>query len=329
MKKRILVVGTGGSIAMRPAHSLDLVDYGGRGAPRSVAEMLSLLPEAEDAADLQAVDFSAKASEAVNPADWIDWSRRLSELTSGGSPPDGVVILHGTSTLEETAWFLDLTMPRNIPIVATGAMRPLGTMGSDAGRNLLDAIRAAADSAAAGQGVLVVANGEIHSARDVAKASTYDLNAFESGRRGRLGTVDADGLVRLVRSSRRRAAPFEAPDPYRLPRIDIVFAYAGADGCAVDAATQAESRGIVLAGLAPGTCAPEQWAALARAESQGLAVVMCSRGGQGRVIDSQAMRAQGFIAGNDLSPQKARVLLMLCIANGADSGQIREHFASA
>ncbi len=327
MRKRILVVGTGGSIAMHAAHSLDVIDYGRSGAVLSVADMLALVPEAAEIADLQTADFAAKASEAVGPADWMEWARRLDAMLRGHAAPDGVVIVHGTSNLEETAWFLDLALAQGMPIVATGAMRPFGTVGSDAGRNLLDAIRVAATPAAVGQGVLVVANGEIHGARDVTKTSTYALNAFQSGPRSPLGSVDADGAVRIASASRRHEARFDLSGAVELPRTDIVIAYAGADGCATDALTAAGSRGIVVAGLAPGTCAPDQWAALARSAAKGVAIVICSRAGHGRVLATQAMREQGFIAGNDLTPQKARILLMLCLASGDGYAQIHRRFA--
>ena len=166
----------------------------------------------------------------------------------------GFVITHGTATLEETAYFLHLALKTDKPVVLVGAQRPASALSTDAGMNLLGAIRVASAEAARGLGVLVVLNDEIQSAREVTKTSTYRLQTFRSPDFGALGHIDGDG-VHIYRHPMRRHAPdteFDVSKLDGLPRVDIAYSYAGADGTVVDALVAAGARGIVSAGLAPG-----------------------------------------------------------------------------
>jgi L-asparaginase len=324
-RKRIAVVGTGGSIATWARSAFDLVDYGRYGEVLPIDVLLHRFPEVGEVADLAPVDLSAVHSEAIGPNEWREFARALESLSLDPSM-DGIVLVHGTSSLEETAWFLDLVLRLDIPVVLVGAQRPPNGLGTDAGANLVDAVRAASDLRVAELGVVAVVQGEIHTARDVSKASTYRLNAFDSGELGPLGFVDPNGDVVLYRVPYRRPTAFALSKISRLPRVDIVTAYAGADGVAIDAALRAGAQGIVVAGMAPGICASGQLEALKRARGQGVCVVFSTHNGRGRVVRSAYLMESGFCAADNLTPEKARILLMLCLATGEDEDGIRDRF---
>jgi L-asparaginase len=193
--------------------------------------------------------------------------------------------------------------------------------------NLVNALRVAGSPEARGKGVLVVLNDEVHAARDVVKTSTYRLQTFRSADFGALGHADGDGVYFYRAPSRAHMpdTPFAALDLTTLPRVDIVYSYAGADGALVDAAVAAGARGVVSAGFAPGSPTPEQRAAFERAAKSGIVVVQCSRA-TGRVAPRRRLRESGIVAGGDLSPQKARILLMLALSATTDIAMIQEAF---
>jgi L-asparaginase len=240
------------------------------------------------------------------------------------------VIPHGTATLEETGFFLNLTLAVAQPVVLVGAQRPASALGTDAGMNLVNALRVAGSHEARGKGVLAVLNDEIHAARDVVKTSTYRVQTFRSLDFGALGHVDGDG-VHFYRSPSRKHMPdtqFAASDVGALPRVDIIYSYAGADGALVDAAVTAGARGIVSAGFAPGSPTPQQRIAFERAAKSGVVVVQCSRAASGRVAPRRRLRESGIVAGEDLSPQKARILLMLALSTSSNIATIQEAFST-
>ena len=196
--------------------------------------------------------------------------------------------------------------------------------------NLVNALRVAGSSEARGKGVLAVLNDEIHAARDVVKTSTYRLQTFRSLDYGALGHVDGDGVHFYRAPSRPHMpeTPFARLDPAALPRVDIVYSYAGADGALVDAAVAAGARGIVSAGFAPGSPTPAQRAAFERAARSGVVVVQCSRAASGRVAPRRRLRESGIVAGQDMSPQKARILLMLALSTTSDIAAIQQAFST-
>jgi L-asparaginase len=319
------MVGTGGSIATWARSSLDLVDYGRFGQVLPIDDLIQRIPEMAGLAEFVTISLREVSSEAIGPIEWCEFAQTLQSLSIDESI-DGIVMVHGTSSLEETAWFLDLVIRPVVPIVLVGAQRPPNGLGSDAGSNLVNAVQTACDPRVAGLGVVAVLNGEIHAARDVTKASTYRLDAFSSGELGPLGFVDPNGEVVLYRVPHRRLEPFTVSGISLLPRVDIVTAYAGADGVPIDAVVKAGARGIVVAGMAPGVCASAQLGALKRARDQGVSVVFSTRAGRGRVVVSAFSTENDFSTAGNLTPQKARILLMLCLAFGEDDGQIRDRF---
>lgn len=323
---RIAVIGTGGTISSIATDPFDYVDYPETGRKLAVSEVIDRIPKLATIADLVPVPFREVGSSAIGPAEWL----RLVATIRAAATPDiaGFVILHGTATLEETAWFLNLTLDIPQPVVLVGAQRPLNTVGSDAAANAIAALRVTADPQARGRGVLVVLNDEIHAAREVAKGSTYRLHAFHSGAFGPLGVVDPDRVVFTRRPERPHTAatPFRVDEATVLPRVDILYAMAGADEVLARAAIAAGSRGIVSAGFAPGMTAPAERAVLAEAAAAGVVIVQASRVGSGRVSQRQWLRQQGWIGADDLSPHKARILLMLALMHSNDPGWIQNCF---
>ena len=325
---RLAVIGTGGTISSLGASSLDVLDYPDFGQKLSCEALLERFPETRLVADPVPVTFRQVGSTEIGPKEWIELRAMIHRIGRDEPAVTGFVIPHGTATLEETAFFLNLTLAVMQPVVLVGAQRPASALGSDAGMNLVNALRVAGSPLARGKGVLAVVNDEIHAARDVVKTSTYRLQTFRSLDFGALGHVDGDG-VHFYRSPSRKHMPdtqFAALDLGALPRVEIVYSYAGADGALVDAAVAAGARGIVSAGFAPGSPTPQQRRALERAAKSGVVIVQCSRAASGRVAPRRRLRESGIVAGEDLSPQKARILLMLVLSTTADIAVIQEAF---
>jgi L-asparaginase len=236
---------------------------------------------------------------------------------------------HGTATLEETAYFLHLTVKSDKPMVITGAMRPPTALSTDADINLLDAVRIAASPHAGGMGVLTVLNNEIHSARDVVKTSTFRVQTFRPNDLGFLGYADSEGEVLFYRAPTRKhttRTEFDVSGRDSLPRVDIVYAYAGSDGMLIDAVRRNGSDGLVVAGFGGGTYPPVFIEAAAQAVKDGIPVVLASRSTTGRVIMTPQKQDAGFIVSDNLLPQKARILLMLGLSVTKDRDELQRMF---
>ena len=327
---RIAVIGTGGTISSLGASSLDVLDYPDFGQKLSCEALLERFPETHLVADPVPVTYRQVGSTEIGPEEWIELRAMIHRISHDDPGVAGFVIPHGTATLEETAFFLNLTLAVAQPVVLVGAQRPASALSSDAGANLVNALRVAGSHEARGKGVLAVLNDEIHAARDVVKTSTYRLQTFRSFDFGALGHVDGDG-VHFYRNPSRTHMPdtqFAASDLRALPRVEIVYSYAGADGALIDAAVAAGARGIVSAGFAPGSPTPLQRAAFERAAKSGVVVVQCSRAASGRVAPRRRLRESGIVAGEDLSPQKARILLMLVLSTTSNIAAVQEAFST-
>ena len=324
MLPKVHVLGTGGSISGIGPHRLDYTLYPEVGKKLSVEQMLARIPEARELAELSGEDVLQVGSPSIGPAEWLQILQRI-ETTSAA----GTVITHGTATLEETAYFLHLTVKSERPIVITGAMRPPTSVDTNADLNLLDAIRLAASPEAAGRGVLTILNNEIQSARDVSKSNAFRVNTFDSRDFGLLGYVDADARVLFYRSVTRAhttATPFDVRGRKDLPRVDIVYAYAGADELLVDALAGHRPAGMVLVGFGGGSFPAAFLDAGKRAVQAGIPVVLATRSWTGRVVTTPNKEAAGFIVSDDLMPQKARILLMLALTVTRERSAIQEMF---
>lgn len=326
---RVAVIGTGGSISIQGRHSLDLAEYGEFGRVLEVDELLARFPETSSVAELLPVRFRAVRSTAVGPLDWLALNELIHHTVATERDLAGIVVTHGTATLEETAYFLNLAVKVDVPIVVVGAQRPPTGLSTDAALNLVSAIRVAASPQARGLGVLTLLNNEIQAARDVTKTATYSLQAFRSPDTGPLGYVEADGTISIYRAPTRRHAPdteFDVRDRSDLPRVDIVYSYGGSDGAAIEAFVARGARGIVVAGLAPGMLTPGEQAVVGEALARGLLVVLSTRAGSGRVLKRSRLRERGIVAADNLNPQKARVLTMLALTRTSDHEVVQRMF---
>jgi L-asparaginase len=329
-RPRLAVIGTGGSISTPARHELDLHEYGEFSRPLEVDELLDRFAPVLAGYDLVPVRFRAVDSAVMDPPFWLHLHRCITETVASDPSVAGVVVTHGTSTLEETAYFLHLTLQTAVPVVLVGAQRPPQGMSSDAGLNLLSALRVAHAPAARSCGVLVVMNDEVHSARDVTKTANFSLQAFRTPDLGALGSIDVDGRVTIYRTPVRRHAPdteFDVGGLDALPAVEIVYSYAGASGRGVAALVEDGCRGIVFAGMPPGRASPAQDVELARAADRGVLVVQCSRAGSGRIVPRGGDRAKGYVPADNLNPQKARVLAMLALTRTDDRANIARMFA--
>lgn len=322
------MIGTGGTISIVGRHSLDLAEYADFGKVLEIDELISRTQEIGMQADIVPIRFRALRSTAITPQDWLELNELIHRVAESRRY-DGIVITHGTGSLEETAYFLNLTVKLEITVVLVGAQRPANALSGDGPLNLVNAVRVAAAPSARGLGVLVVLNDEIQAAREVTKASTYRLETFRSHDLGMLGYADADGAVAIYRAPKRRHAPnteFDTRGLRDLPRVDIAYSYPGADGTVIDALVAAGARAIVSAGQAAGQMTPQEMAAVARARGKGVVVVQSNRTGSGRVTERASLAKNGIIAADNLSPNKARVLAMLALSVTDDPSQLQRLF---
>jgi len=326
-RPKVHVLGTGGSISGIGPHRLDYTLYPDSGKKLTIEQLLARIPEARELAELSGEDVLQVGSPSIGSAQWLQLHERIEARFAKATV--GIVITHGTATLEETAYFLHLTVKSERPVVITGAMRPPSAVGTDADLNLFDAIRLAATPEAAGRGVLTILNNEIQSARDVTKSNAFRVDTFHSRDFGVLGYVDSDARVLFYRNVTRphtTATPFDVRGRKDLPRVDIVHAYAGADGVLVDALTERRPAGMVLVGFGGGSYPGAFLDAGKRAVKAGIPVVLATRSWNGRVVTTPKKEADGFIVCDDLMPQKARILLMLALTVTRERAAIQEMF---
>jgi L-asparaginase len=338
----VLLLATGGTIS-------------NTGGPRLTGEeLVASLPGIEQVARLRVEQFANVASGAITLDQWLALARRIDVLFEEDPALAGIVVTHGTDTMEETAYFLDLTLAPCRPVVVTGAMRQATALGADGPANLFNAIRLAASAETREIGAVVLMNDEIFPAREVAKISTNRVDAFIATGGGRLGVTDSDALV-LERTPRTRTCgvpAFSLEGVTALPRVEIVTSYLGGDGALVRAAVAAGARGIVMASVGQGGTTPDQRSAIQEAMEAGVTVVISSRTGSGRVPvqrgsggfgaagtpEATGTRADGESTGvapnpsgvvlgaDSLTPVKARILLMLALAEGAGPERLQEVF---
>jgi L-asparaginase/Glu-tRNA(Gln) amidotransferase subunit D len=284
---------------------------------------VSWYPDPHDFASLAFTDLLSVGSERFTPAEWIAIAGLVRDAVAEEGV-DGVVITHGTFTAEETAYFLHLTANTRKPIVLVCSQRPHGTIGNDGDRNLVDAIRFAAESTASGLGVVLVINEEIHSARGVVKTNGRP-DGFASPNGGMLGLVYSDRIAIYKEPHRRHTHLSEFSVPSSIPRVDVVATYAGADGVTVDALVQNGATGLVVSGFSfNGMPHHLQADALHAAVAGGIPVVVVNRGGRGRIAPDRYN--EGFIRGDDLTAQQARVLLGVALSHGVELGDLQRVF---
>ena len=325
----VRVIGTGGSIAGVGPDRMDFILYPEIGKHINIQQSLDRVPEIQDIADVKSEDLVSVGSTAIGATEWLGLARRINTIFREEPDVAGVAITHGTATLEETSYFLHLTVKSEKPVVITGAMRPPTALSTDADLNLLDAVRTAATPEAAGLGVLTVLNNEIQCGRDVTKASTFRVETFRPNELGFLGYADSDGKVEFYRAPIRRHTintPFNVDGMNDLPRVDIIYSYAGDDGLLVDAVRNNKSDGLILAGFGGGTFPPAVIDAALKLVDDGIPVVLSTRSTSGRVVMTPKKSQQGFLVSDNLMPPKARILLMLGLTQTNVPSELQQFF---
>jgi L-asparaginase len=320
---RVRLVATGGTISNKA---------GGR---LTAEELVGLMPGIDRYAKPEFEQFTNVASAQITLDQWLALARRINQLYKEDAGLAGVVVTSGTDTLEELAYFLDLTVRSDRPVVVVGSMRNPSTLGYEGAANLLDAFRVAATPDARGRGVMVVLNDTINAAREVTKTDSLRLDTFQTRGYGILGVADADRVVfyRKVERKHTAASEFDVATVTALPRVDVLMTYQGAPGDLIKAAADAGAKGIVLATAGAGATSGTQQEGITYAAEKGVFVVSTARAGSGRIparqraADGQGnARFEHLIQGEDLSPVKARILLMLALTKTQSGADIQRMF---
>jgi L-asparaginase len=314
---RIRFIATGGTIATRG------------GTRMSAEEVLQLVPGLQRYARPEPEQFANIASTAMTLDQWIQLAKRINDVFDADPGLTGAVVTSGTDSLEELAYFLHLTVRTAKPVVLVGAMRNAGAPGYEGPANLLDAFRVAAADDSRGKGVLVVLNDEINSAREVSKTDALRVQTFQSRQYGILGVVDPDRVVYYREPVKRHTqkAEFDVSTLASLPRVDIMMFYQGASGDLLRAAVDAGAKGIVIAVAGADLTGGSLGSGIAYAERQGVIVVAATRTGSGRIAALSGNRVrEGMVGGEDLTPLKARILLMLALTKTQSPSDIQRMF---
>jgi len=325
LRPLVVILATGGTIAGEGTSAERTTEYAA--GVLDVNELIRSVPGLQAVARIRGEQVANIDSSHMTNDVLLKLANRVADA-AGEEDVTGVVVTHGTDTMEETAYFLNLLIPTPKPVVLTGSMRPATALSADGPLNLLNAVTVAASDAARHKGVLVVMNDDIHAARFVTKSHTTSVAAFQSPDFGALGQI-LDGLVMINGVSVKRdtiSSEFSGIGLPDLPRVDILYAHGQDSRVLVDAAVKAGARGIVHAGMGDGMVFPETYQALKEAAAKGVVVVRASRVGSGSVAPQSADQTDNMLASGDLNPQKARILLMLALARTSDMGEIRRMF---
>lgn len=310
---------------------MSLAEY--KGSSIRGQELVDAVPEVRQYANITVEQVTNKGSHDITLGDWVTLARRINAIYAQTPRVSAVVVTHGTATLEETAYFLNLTVKDDRPVVVVGAQRPATAVSADGPLNLINAIRTAVCQEASGKGTLVVMNDEINCARDVTKTNTYRVETFRSGELGFLGYVDPDRVVFYRASTKRHTtqSEFDVGQMDACPRVEIVYSYVQPDVVGVQALCRSGVQGIVFAGTGAGIVSKPERDAVEEILSCPIesrpVVVRSSRTGNGRVVARKDFDALDMIPADNLNPQKARILLMLALTKTSDRQEIARMFS--
>ena len=329
LRPKICIFATGGTIVSSGASATQMTGYSIQGL--TVTDLLGAVPSLSDVADVEAAQIANIDSSSMTSAVWLRLARAVEEAAAR-EDVTGIVITHGTDTLEETAYFLNLVLKTRKPVVLTGAMRPATALSAEGPLNLLNAVRVAAHPDAADKGVLIALNDTVGSARDMTKSHPTNVATFRGPDFGMVAMIAGARIDFLAAPLKAHTVntPFTtaALEAYveshgALPRVDIVYSHADDDGLMVRAAREAGARGIVHAGTGNGSIHEDTEGALTDAAKAGILVVRASRVGSGAVVEGLARwQEAGFVPADSLNPQKARVLLQLALTVTQDPAEV-------
>ncbi|TLD86869.1 MULTISPECIES: asparaginase [Helicobacter] len=325
-KPNIVILATGGTIAGAVDSQIKTTGY--NAGVISVDTLIEAVPQLQEIAHIQGEQIANIDSADMNDEIWLTLAQRVNKLLENPKI-DGIVITHGTDTMEESAFFLHLTTRSDKPVVLTGAMRPSTAISADGPKNLYNALALAANTQSKGKGVMVVMNDRIQSARYVSKTHSLNVDAFSSPNSGDMGYI-LDGKIffyTFPNKPHTTHSEFDVRSLRSLPKVDILYSYAN-DGLAIAAQALANqgTKGLVIAGSGAGSIHKNHKDMLKKLMQEGLIVVQSSRINNGIVLASEADAKFGFIGSGDLNPQKARVLLMLALTQTKNSAEIANFF---
>ena len=323
---RIRVLATGGTIAGAQASA---TDYGYKSGAYDVNSLLAAVPNLDKLAVITGEQVANIGSQDMNDEVWLELAKRLNAVLAEPGT-DGVLITHGTDTLEETSYFLTLVTQSDKPVVMVGSMRPATATGADGPANIYNGVAVLANPGARGKGTLVSLNDVIHYARNVVKTDTTSVQTFESINRGPAGVVHTGKVQWFEPMDRKvgKATGFSVDGLDKLPRVDIIYAHANMSADLIDAAIRNGAKGIVVAGVGDGNMTGAALDTLAKAAKSGVVVVRSTRLPSGIVLRNNEVNddQMGFIASGELNPPKSRVLLQLALTKTSDPAQIQRMF---
>jgi L-asparaginase len=324
--KNIAVVATGGTIV---GAGESAVGSKYASAKIDINQVIKTIPNLDAIADVHAEQLMQVASQDIGNCDLLKIAKRVNELLAKRSV-HGVVVTHGTDSMEETAYFLNLVVKSKKPVILVGAMRPSTSLSSDGSLNLFNAVALASSDAAYDKGVLVMMQDKIFAARDVTKASTINVAAFEATNSGAIGYVNY-GKVEIYYSSLRAhtsKTEFNVKKLESLPKADIIYSHSSFDSSVVDYLVESGSKAIIVAGVGDGNVNKSTLEALSKAAKSGVIVVRSARTGSGAVIANSEINDDelGFVVADNLSAQKARILTILALTKTSDVKKIQKMF---
>ena len=330
-KPIVYVLSTGGTIAGSGSSSTDLSNY----KPGAILgeQLVKAVPQIAQIADVRVEQIVNIPSHDITIADWLTLAKRIQRIITDQPAAAGFVITHGTNTLEETAYFLNLTIRSDKPVVLVGSMRPATAISADGPLNLLNAVKTAMSPDARGRGTLIVMNDEIGGARDTTKTNTLRVETFKSPELGLLGYVDEDKVTFYRSSTKRHTAnsEFDIASLTQLPKVAVLYSYVEPEPAVIRAVISAGAKGIVFAGTGNGALATAERDAIAEINKMPAAarpiLVRSSRVGNGRVTATAQFDELNVIPADTLNPQKARILLMLALTKTTDVKEVRRIFA--
>jgi L-asparaginase len=324
-RPRIVVLATGGTIA----GAGDANQQGYKPGVFKIDDLIKAVPQLNDLAELTGEQIANIGSQDMTERVWLELGVRINELLMA-SDVNGVVVTHGTDTMEETAYFLNLVVKSDKPVVLVGSMRPATAIGADGPANLYDAVATAADPKARGRGVMVVLNDEIHAARNVTKTNTSSVQTFASPNRGPIGVAYRPGIVWFSPPDKRHttSSEFTVYNVKSLPRVDIIYAHASMPTDLIEASLRYGARGLVVAGVGDGNMSRAAVETLTRAVKTGVVVVRSTRLERGMVLRNNEVddNKAGFVASGELNPAKSRVLLQLALTVTKDPARVQRMF---
>jgi L-asparaginase len=327
----VVLMSMGGTIASRATERLNIANYGGPGVPRVDPEdWVHDLPELANIARVTTEDFRSPVGRVTGTETFEDLqkvAKRLNELAQD-STVDGIVVTHGTNTMAETAFYMNLVVKTHKPVVFVGSQRPWTGLSGDGPLNLFNAVRVAASKDAWDKGVLHAMNQNINTARDVMKTSAYRVQTFKGIDVGPIGFADPDKVVFYREPVRKHTfmSEFAGNDYTAVPEVQVAYAYQEAPGYLIDAMVAHGAKGIVIDGTGAGSATTSQTEAIKRAQAKGVVFVMTARTRAGRVQDTPRRKEAIIVPGDNLLPEKARILLELALTKTTDIAEISRIF---